>query len=147
MEKEFIPYEQALALKELGFDELCFGVYKWFFNGKKKYIDLYMDSNIYIKNSLCKEKPKYNILSSQSVSAPTFSQAFRWFREKYDLHGITFKNKKNKFYNEGIKTHSYTIMGNYNNVLYNILSNEYKLLFEETELKCLKKLIKIVKNE
>jgi hypothetical protein len=27
MEKEFIPYEQALALKELGFDEPCFA---WF---------------------------------------------------------------------------------------------------------------------
>jgi hypothetical protein len=24
MEKEFTPYEQALALKELGFDEPCF---------------------------------------------------------------------------------------------------------------------------
>ena len=27
MEKEFIPYEQALALKELGFDEECLGTY------------------------------------------------------------------------------------------------------------------------
>ena len=27
MKNEFIPYEQALALKELGFDELCFGWY------------------------------------------------------------------------------------------------------------------------
>ncbi len=27
MEKEFVPYEQALALKELGFDEPCFGYY------------------------------------------------------------------------------------------------------------------------
>ena len=27
MNKEFIPYEQALALKELGFDEPCFGQY------------------------------------------------------------------------------------------------------------------------
>jgi hypothetical protein len=27
IEKEFIPYEQALALKELGFDEPCFGSY------------------------------------------------------------------------------------------------------------------------
>ncbi len=27
MNKEFIPYEQALALKELGFDEPCFGYY------------------------------------------------------------------------------------------------------------------------
>ncbi len=27
MNKEFIPYEQALALKELGFDEPCFAWY------------------------------------------------------------------------------------------------------------------------
>ncbi len=27
MNKEFIPYEQALELKELGFDEPCFGCY------------------------------------------------------------------------------------------------------------------------
>jgi hypothetical protein len=28
MKKEFISYEQALALKELGFDEPCFGYWK-----------------------------------------------------------------------------------------------------------------------
>jgi hypothetical protein len=27
MNKEFVPYEQALALKELGFNEPCFGNY------------------------------------------------------------------------------------------------------------------------
>ena len=27
MNKEFIPYEQALELKELGFDEPCLGCY------------------------------------------------------------------------------------------------------------------------
>ena len=27
LDKEFTPYEEALALKELGFDELCFGWY------------------------------------------------------------------------------------------------------------------------
>jgi hypothetical protein len=27
MNKEFVPYEQALALKELGFNEPCFGYY------------------------------------------------------------------------------------------------------------------------
>ena len=27
MKTEFIPYEQALELKELGFDEPCFGRY------------------------------------------------------------------------------------------------------------------------
>jgi hypothetical protein len=27
MNKDFVPYEQALVLKELGFDEPCFGYY------------------------------------------------------------------------------------------------------------------------
>jgi hypothetical protein len=27
MNKEFVPYEQALQLKELGFDEPCLGYY------------------------------------------------------------------------------------------------------------------------
>ena len=27
MNKEFIPYEQALELKELGFNEVCLGYY------------------------------------------------------------------------------------------------------------------------
>ena len=29
MEKEFIPYEQALELKELGFDEECIFIYQY----------------------------------------------------------------------------------------------------------------------
>ena len=33
IEKEFIPYEQALALKELGFNEPYFGYY-YTLNGK-----------------------------------------------------------------------------------------------------------------
>ena len=32
MEKEFIPYTEALALKELGFDEPCFANYSPEFN-------------------------------------------------------------------------------------------------------------------
>ena len=37
MEKEFVSYEQALALKELGFDEPCFGYYEP--NGELDYIE------------------------------------------------------------------------------------------------------------
>ena len=37
MKKEFIPYEEALALKKLGFDEKCYGYYDdgkqyWYFD-------------------------------------------------------------------------------------------------------------------
>jgi hypothetical protein len=37
MEKEFIPYNLALELKDLGFDEPCFGYYEP--NGDLDYIE------------------------------------------------------------------------------------------------------------
>jgi hypothetical protein len=67
MEQEFIPYEQALALKELGFDEKCFSFYDS--DGK-----LYESEGYYKKG--------YNVLDEE-VIAPLYQQAFRWFREKY----------------------------------------------------------------
>ena len=64
MESNFVTYEQALALKELGFDEPCFGV---FINGN------------------------FNLIFSQhqldGISlAPLKSQVFKFFREKYELY-------------------------------------------------------------
>ena len=68
MEKEFIPYEQALALKELGFDEPCFGA--WVNN------ELFITEN---------ENPKIQSLSINQCTAPLYQQAFRFLREKYGL--------------------------------------------------------------
>ena len=66
MTKEFIPYEQALALKELGFDEPCLATY-------------HKELNTII--------PIYAKYTNQDVlKAPLYQQAFRWFREKgYDV--------------------------------------------------------------
>ena len=71
MEKEFVPYELALRMKQLGFDEPCFGYYNsnGEFKTKQDEYELYL---------ICNSK-----WISPSCSAPTFSQAFRWFREKY----------------------------------------------------------------
>ena len=66
MKNEFIPYTQALSLKELGFDEPCFSVY---YNGE------YHEHGI--QNQFLHEK--------NECSAPLYQQAFRWFREKYGL--------------------------------------------------------------
>ncbi len=63
MNKEFIPYEQALALKELGFDEPCLGYY------------------IELKNPI--EGLLKIGLDNEYLQAPLYQQAFRWFREKY----------------------------------------------------------------
>lgn len=60
MEKEFIPYEQALKLKELGFDEKCLS-----------YSTSSTDASGRTWTSV--------------IVAPLYQQAFRWFREKYNF--------------------------------------------------------------
>ncbi len=69
MEKEFIPYEQALALKELGFDESC--------------IKYYWTDGMFTKTY---ESPFNHNKRDNSISAPLYQQAFRWFREKYNIN-------------------------------------------------------------
>lgn len=106
IEKEFVPYEQALILKELGFDEPCFGYYS--------------------EGELILNSHTNNHMQRFRYSAPTFSQAFRWFREKHNL--------KDKY---GVFPH-HTIMFNY------IIGGGKE---EEAELACLKKLIEIANEQ
>jgi len=61
IEKEFIPYEQALALKALGFDEPCFGYYV--IDDKQLIIEKWM------------QHPNQ---STWTINAPTFSQAINF---------------------------------------------------------------------
>jgi hypothetical protein len=77
MQKEFAPYELAVKLKQLGFDEPCFG-YHYTLNGKDwKFADNHKYHEI---------DDQLVIGSKFTLLAPTFSQAFRWFREEHDLH-------------------------------------------------------------
>lgn len=123
MEKEFIPYEQALALKELGFDEPCFAYY---LNRK---LNIFHNTSV---NDRINSKTK-DIFSSDVIVTPTFSQAFRWFREKYGLHSY--------------------IEGSYPWFRYYINSDDDRwegfkhLTYEEAEIECLKKLIEIIKTK
>ena len=113
LEKDFLEYQEALELKELGFNEPCL---KFYTEGKT----LLLDSHL------------WNI--KKDVLAPTYSQAFRWFREQHNLFGQ-------------VNIHTYFI--------YNISNGDFKMVkeydklfetYEESELACLKKLIKIVKG-
>ena len=133
MEKEFIPYEQALALKELGFDEKCFATWieRDIRDGSGIVLEMWGD-----------EDTEYTPMSM--LIAPLYQQAFRWFREKYKISGEISSD--------------YYLEGKDNEWEYNI----YQLgkeddgyvgtipIFktpEEAELECLKKLIEIVKNK
>ncbi len=120
MEKEFVPYEQSHQLKELGFDEPCFGYYQG-------------GTNNLIIEQIIKSQGDGNWCLS-----PTFSQAFEFFREKYQLlHSITEYNKDGSLI---IKIYQNKIV-----VLEN-MTNFDITEYEETELVCLDKLIEITKN-
>jgi hypothetical protein len=124
MKKEFIPYEQALALKELGFDEPCL----MYFSDKSKELLSLSERDISFVQGTS---------NSTFTKAPLFQQAFRWFREKYDLHINKHGNSNYTSFNmvePKIEVISF--------VRYTDTENHY----EEAELECLKKLIEIVKN-
>jgi hypothetical protein len=72
MEKEFVPYKESLALKELGFDEPCL----FYFDKDKKlmYCPHWFNNSSLIENKI-------------NISAPTWKQAFKFFRDKHDLRG------------------------------------------------------------
>lgn len=61
MEKEFVPYDLALELKELGFDETCFG-------------SIDQIGYIHVKGS--KSSPRGSMLYN-TINCPTFSQALK----------------------------------------------------------------------
>jgi hypothetical protein len=131
MEKEFVPYEQGLVLKELGFDEPCFGFYlsndklnlfndcRWEERTNSEFIHHFVDKDI-------------------SCVAPTFSQSFRFFREKCKLDG-----KPEYFLNDW---YCFIINDMKEEDTSRKLFTEFPS-YEEAELECLKKLIEIVKEQ
>jgi len=134
MEKEFIPYTESLSLKELGFDEPCFAVYKS--NGDLGYFQ-YFNINRFIEDA--SRESNYSDLLSIECYAPLYQQAFRWFREKYKIEchiKSLYEQRKNKGYYFGLD--DYTNRDFYSKPYYS---------YKEAELECLKKLIEIVKEK
>ena len=130
MEKEFIPYTEALALKELGFNEECLALWQSIRKGEP-YININSPKNIkaFLSGSINNSDVEY------IVSAPLYQQAFRFFREKYNLHYIVYKNINI----DGYDFCEITIDGIIN-------KNTFKT-YEEAELECLVELIEIVKKQ
>ncbi len=118
MNKEFVPYEQALLLKELGFDEICIATYD-----EDEYFE-FLDF-----------EQSYYTIPSKLIQAPLYQQAFRWFREKYQIDSWIYPNLN------GL----YSISNVRRGVGLGKVS-EYQT-YEEAELECLIKLIEIVKNK
>ena len=129
MEKEFVNYEIALELKNLGFNEACF-VYIYTGDTGNN-----VDHIIETKPSLAKN---HNV-DSLCISKPTFSQAFAFFREKYG-YDVTIKKCTPSEYKFEIE--QLFAEGN-NHYFIDFVFKSYK----EAELKCLDKLIETVKRK
>ena len=112
--KDFVPYQEALELKQLGFDEPCFG---WFASDR----------------TLVKEVTE----KSDFTLAPTYSQAFRWFREKHNINTVI--SWRDDLLNFDI---SLTEMKKHGYFYY----KDNFTTYEEAELECLKKLIELIKK-
>lgn len=64
MKKQFIPYEQAVQLEKLGFDELCFET-SW----------------------------NLGITDKVNIGLPLWQQAFDWFRVNFGLQSSVYYSK------------------------------------------------------
>ena len=123
MNKEFVPYELAVKLKALGFEKSCFGGF-------------YDNGDLHI------QRVDFQSPLEGFCLSPLFQQAFRWFREKYNLFGC-------------IDLHS-CIPPHWFVRIDNIVTNDYVfhsedeqkkfITYEEAELACLTKLIEIVEQ-
>ena len=132
MTREFVTYNQAVALKELGFDEPCLAKH-----------DL---NHILLRVEECKSQE--NAQELDYILAPLYQQAFRWFREKHNLCGevytvnmgaIDYTFQIRDLYSEDIKHDNFeAYTGGYTGTF---------LTYEEAELECLKHLIKVVKEK
>jgi hypothetical protein len=146
MKNNFIPYEIALELKNLNFNEPCFAYYKTSNKLKKGYRLRYVEHE--------DTNPTKQPLLNNDCLAPLYQQVFEFFRNKYNLFSnifqLTYYDKKynsrnNKFACE------ITEIKNSNTVLYanDVLkcTNKSYKTYREAELECIKHLIKIVQNE
>jgi hypothetical protein len=131
MEKEFIPYEQALALKELEFDEPCIGFYTQNAYGSKP------EQKVQYWREPIDGNDDYVF-----VLAPLYQQAFRWFREKYDLHSHIRESLGFDLILEFVCQ----INGSYVNHNHSDKPINRFETYEEAKMECLKKLIEIVKK-
>lgn len=123
MNNEFVSYEIALELKQLDFDEPCF-TYYYNITG-----NIRTGLSINIHNAWTYAGTK----KLGTTLAPTFSQAFKFFREKYKLPSWVYTSDNEKFYFGILRGTRFLIDGNI----------PYET-YEEAEWACLLKLIEVV---
>jgi hypothetical protein len=135
MKHEFVDYPLALRMKALDYDDPCMAYYN---KSKKLHFDKYTTSHW-----------------SSTCLAPTWQSAFRWFREKYNVHAEITWSPSYEYEPRKWSDAIYEIT-----FVYVSYTKEWKaespdmqrgngkqLTYEEAELACLEKLIEIVEQK
>ena len=123
MKNEFVPHKEAIALKELGFNEKCIVCY---FEGELRlttavpYLIYELEDNSWRRNSDF----------TNSVTAPLYQQVFRWFREKHGFNSYIIESVKGKYYFNIAKWNDRSF-----------ISPDLSKTYDKARYKCLKKLI------
>jgi len=130
MQEQFVKYEQAVALKELGFDEPCFGRYQIGGDFVLAHTEKYVISN-------GTDRTEYFILR------PLKSQAFEWFRKEHNLIGTV--TPLSTSYPGPVSIYGWSINSC---KISKDWENECESFetYEEAESSCIDKLIEIIKN-
>lgn len=122
MQQEFIPYAEALAMKELGYNEKCLRFHH--VDGKLNEVSF-----------------------PEDIGAPLYQQAFKWFREKHKLKiSFMFWNGFNGALPERMQNRYelYIIPENGGSIIVRENDKIYFDEYEEAQLICLQQLIKII---
>jgi len=140
MEKEFVSYEQAVALEELG-SETDYSFGRFYTKPRSKMFGVDEKGRHYpIKNTPKKlyTLGEHFVLSDINViNAPLKQQVFRWFREKYNLKScIMFRHSME----DDKEYYDWLIKGQ--EVIYRHFTT-----YEEAENACIDKLIEIAKQQ
>jgi hypothetical protein len=134
LNKDFLEYQEAFELKPLGFNEACFAFYQVEYHENSPI--MVDDDKQYLISGFrtCRNSE----IPNHYISAPTYSQAFRWFREKHNYHVIIdFNQSKNNKWYYGIIQIDHNIS----------ISPDVEFeTYEEAELAALKELIKTIKD-
>lgn len=124
MNNEFVTYKQAIALKELGFDEPCIA---WYVSE-----DYGLELGEVVQSDLLRD----------GLLAPLKQQVFKWFRENYKIHvrftPHDYLDDNNQKY---IEDYEWEI------VYPEYYDGPYHDTFEESENDCINTIIQLIKEK
>ena len=129
MKEQFVTYKIALKLKELGFDEPCFGFW-----------DRYsLDKAVELKIEFTQKTNSYFIRAKANncCLAPLWQQVINWFRENGNLNIELRLNKDGYQYN----------ICNTRNPMFSIVKHKQINSYEESREQAILKAIELCQKE